>query len=43
MQPNYNKNKRYIRQILDIAAERTEISEESDTRRKKLNLRKKNV
>lgn len=41
MQPNYNKNKRYIRQILDIAAERTEISEESDTRRKKIELEEK--
>ena len=41
MQPNYNK--RYMRQILDIAAERTEIREESDTRRKKIELEEKNV
>ena len=39
MQPNYNK--RYMRQILDIAAERTAISEESDTRRKKIELEEK--
>ena len=30
-----------MRQILDIAAERTEISEESDTRRKKIELEEK--